>query len=79
MTIEVDADISTIFRDYIFVKRNKPTSCGCQVEKMAPVSAVNRDWQQRICANCNGTISEAAYEANDQYYGYSGYDEVEEY
>jgi hypothetical protein len=79
MTIQVDADIDTIFRDYVFVKRNKPTSCGCMVEKMSPVTAVNLHWQTRICAECGGTISEAAYEAYDRYYGYSGYDEPEEY
>ena len=42
---------------------------------MSPVYPVNAN--HKICAECNGVVTETKESGYNQYFGYSGYDEWE--
>jgi hypothetical protein len=77
-TVEVNFDISSIFRDYVVVDRGTgKILCTCPIEKMNPIVPVNyKEWKDcRICTECGNTVTDEANRNYNEYYGYSGFDE----
>jgi hypothetical protein len=75
MKIEIDFNIDTIFREWVYVKNVK--QCGCGFDVMLPIVPVNKmpsnDW--RICVTCGGKLTNNLVSQYNRYNGYSGYDE----
>lgn len=79
-TIEVEYDLSTIFRDYVFVDRKQnQKECGCDPLQMSPAMPVNAKSYKdaHICITCGNQVRDIMVDWYNQYYGYSGYDENE--
>lgn len=72
--ISVEFDTDTVFRDWIYVNREIPQYCTCDVLTMAPVYALN--FQKKICAECGNIVTELKENGYDEFFGYSGYDEL---
>lgn len=75
MNIEVDFNIDTIFREWVYVKNSK--ECGCGFDTMLPIVPVNKmpDSGWRMCVTCGGRLTDSLVSEYNRYNGYSGYDE----
>ena len=80
MQIAVDADISSIFREFVYVSTKNKRECQCNFDVMMPLLAVNlknhtdpNNW--RICATCGAELSNHLVSEYNRFNGYAGFDD----
>ena len=82
MQIAVDADISSIFREFVYVSTKNKRECQCGFDVMMPARAENfkkltdaSTW--RICATCGAELSNHLVSEYNRFNGYAGFDDGE--
>lgn len=77
MKIAVDYDISTIFRDYIYVNGVSPKMCECGLDKMTPAYPSNKlpVGFHYIDVECGGIVTDKKNNAFNWYWEFSGCDD----
>jgi len=81
MNIKVDHDIDTIFREYLYIGKNKHKYCKCDWDAMLPLYPANfRNVPEdcKICANCGLLVTSLLASEYNRVHNYSGWDDSDE-
>lgn len=64
--------------DLIYVEKEKGETCNCDFNNLLPSWLVNLGSSNHICINCGRRIDANRLDDYNKYFGFHGYDEVEE-
>lgn len=72
--IFVDYDLASIFREWVYVRRDKIHYCECSLNRMNYTQPVNiePDNPNRVCVTCGGVVTPARQDLQNKYEGSKG-------
>ena len=75
-SINVDAHIISIFREWIYVNRGVKQYCTCDLDDMMPVHPANyQRTNELVCAECGKLVSDEMRISYDRFHKYNGFDD----